>query len=131
MANPLFKNQLMTQFNQFKSNPMSFLLQRNVNIPQQYLNNPEEAVKYLMNNGQMTQDQYNRINQMAQSLGLKQEKITEFLKNSEKFGTYHKCAQWFVQKELLTGVVLDAASLTAKNQRQKGVLYVIYRKWRR
>lgn len=97
MANPLFKNQLMTQFNQFKSNPMSFLLQRNVNIPQQYLNNPEEAVKYLMNNGQMTQDQYNRINQMAQSLGLKQEKITEFLKNSEKFGTYHKCAQWSTQ----------------------------------
>ena len=71
MANPLFKNQLMTQFNQFKSNPMSFLLQRNVNIPQQYLNNPEEAVKYLMNNGQMTQEQYNRINQIAQSLGLK------------------------------------------------------------
>ncbi len=71
MANPLFKNQLMTQFNQFKSNPMSFLLQRNVNIPQQYLNNPEEAVKYLMNNGQMSQEQYNRINQMAQSLGLK------------------------------------------------------------
>lgn len=72
MANPLFKNQLMTQFNQFKSNPMSFLIQRNVNIPQQYLNNPEEAVKYLMNNGQMSQEQYNRINQMAQSLGLKQ-----------------------------------------------------------
>lgn len=71
MANPLFQNQLMTQFNQFKSNPMSFLLQRNVNIPQQYLNNPEEAVKYLMNNGQMTQEQYNRLNQMAQSLGLK------------------------------------------------------------
>ena len=71
MANPLFKNQLMTQFNQFKSNPMSFLLQRNVNIPQQYLNNPEEAVKYLMNNGMMSQEQYNRINQMAQSLGLK------------------------------------------------------------
>jgi hypothetical protein len=71
MANPLFTNQLMTQFNQFKSNPMSFLLQRNVNIPQQYLNNPEEAVKYLMNNGQMSQEQYNRINQIAQSLGLK------------------------------------------------------------
>lgn len=71
MANPLFKNQLMTQFNQFKSNPMSFLLQRNVNIPQQYLNNPEEAVKYLMNNGQMTQEQYNQLNQIAQSLGFK------------------------------------------------------------
>ena len=71
MANPLFKNQLMTQFNQFKSNPMSFLLQRNVNIPQQYLNNPEDAVKYLMNNGQMTQEQYNKISQMASQLGLK------------------------------------------------------------
>ncbi len=71
MANPLFQNQLMTQFNQFKSNPMSFLLQRNVNIPQQYLNNPEEAVKYLINNGQMTQEQYNKISQMANQLGLK------------------------------------------------------------
>lgn len=65
MANPLFQNQLMSQFQQFKSNPMSFLLQRNVNIPQQYLNNPEDAVKYLMNNGQMSQEQYNQISQIA------------------------------------------------------------------
>jgi hypothetical protein len=50
---------------------MSFLIQRNVNIPQQYLNNPEEAVKYLMNNGQMSQDQFNQISQMASKLGLK------------------------------------------------------------
>ena len=71
MANPLFQNQLMTQFQQFKSNPMSFLIQRNVNIPQQYLNNPEEAVKYLMNNGYMSQDQFNQISQMASKLGLK------------------------------------------------------------
>lgn len=71
MANPLFKNQLMTQFNQFKSNPMSFLLQRNVNIPQQYQNNPEEAVRYLINNGIMSQEQYNQLNQIAQSLGFK------------------------------------------------------------
>lgn len=68
MANPLFTNQLMSQFQQFKSNPMSFLLQRNLNIPQQYLNNPEEAVKYLMNNGQMSQEQYNQISQIANSI---------------------------------------------------------------
>lgn len=68
MANPLFTNQLMSQFQQFKSNPMSFLLQRNVNIPQQYLNNPEDAVKYLMNNGQMSQEQYNQISQIANSI---------------------------------------------------------------
>ena len=68
MANPLFTNQLMSQFQQFKSNPMSFLLQRNVNIPQQYLNNPEDAVKYLMNNGQMSQEQYNQISQIANNI---------------------------------------------------------------
>ena len=71
MPNPLFQNQLMSQFQQFKSNPMSFLVQRNINIPQQYMNSPEAAVKYLMNNGQMSQDQYNQISQMASRLGLK------------------------------------------------------------
>lgn len=71
MPNPLFTNQLMSQFQSFKSNPISFLIQRNVNIPQQYLNNPEAAVKYLMQNGQMSQEQYNQISQMANQLGLK------------------------------------------------------------
>lgn len=71
MANPLFQNQLANQFQQFKSNPMSFLLQRNVNIPQQYANNPKEAVQYLLNNGSMTQEQYNQISKMASQLGLK------------------------------------------------------------
>ena len=61
----------MNQFQQFKSNPMSFLLQRNVNIPQQYMNNPEAAVKYLMNNGQMSQEQYNQLSQMASKLGIR------------------------------------------------------------
>ena len=65
MANPLFQNQLFSQFQQFKSNPIAFLTQRNVNIPQQYLNSPEEAVKYLLNNGQMSQEQYNQISQIA------------------------------------------------------------------
>lgn len=71
MPNPLFNNQILNQFQQFKSNPMSFLIQRNVSIPQQYMNNPEAAVKYLMNNGQMSQEQYNQISQMASKLGLK------------------------------------------------------------
>jgi hypothetical protein len=71
MPNPLFQNQLMSQFQSFKANPLSFLIQRNINIPQQYMNNPEAAVKYLMNNGQMSQDQYNQISQLASQLGLK------------------------------------------------------------
>ena len=71
MVNPLFTNHLENLYQQFKSNPMSFLIQRNVNIPQQYLNNPEAAVKYLMNNGQMSQEQYNQINQLKTRLGFK------------------------------------------------------------
>ena len=71
MANPLFTNQIQSQYQQFKSNPMSFLIQRNVNIPQQYINNPEQAVQYLLQNGQMSQDAFNQISQMASQLGLK------------------------------------------------------------
>lgn len=71
MPNPLFQNQLMNQFQSFKSNPMSFLTQRKVNIPQQYMNNPEEAVHYLLNNGIMSQEQFNQISQMASQLGLR------------------------------------------------------------
>lgn len=71
MANPLFTNQIQSQYQQFKSNPMSFLIQRNVNIPQQYMNNPEQAVQYLLQNGQMSQEAFNQISQMAPQLGLK------------------------------------------------------------
>ena len=71
MANPLFTNQIQSQYQQFKSNPMSFLIQRNVNIPQQYINNPEQAVQYLLQNGQMSQNAFNQISQMASQLGLK------------------------------------------------------------
>ena len=71
MANPLFQNQLMTQFQQFKSNPITFLTQRNVSIPQQYMNNPHQAVNYLLESGLMTQEQYNQISQIANQLGLK------------------------------------------------------------
>ena len=71
MPNPLFTNQIQNQFQSFKTNPMEFLIQRNLNIPQQYANNPEEAVKYLLNSGMMSQEQFNTLSQMANSLGLK------------------------------------------------------------
>ena len=71
MPNPLFQNQLIDQYNQFKSNPIAFLAQRKVNIPQQYMNNPQEAVQYLMNNGIMSQGQYNQLAQLAQTFNIK------------------------------------------------------------
>ena len=77
MANHLFTehqanaNPIMKQFGQFRQNPMQFLLQKNINIPQEYMNDPHGAVQYLMNSGRMSQDQFNRLSQMAQQMGVK------------------------------------------------------------
>jgi hypothetical protein len=53
------------QYGQFQQNPMQFLAQKGLNIPQQYQNDPNGAIQYLMNNGQLTQQQYNWASQFA------------------------------------------------------------------
>ncbi len=50
----------LNEFQSFMSNPIQFMAQRKINIPQQYLNDPNGAIQYLMNSGRITQDQYNR-----------------------------------------------------------------------
>lgn len=71
MPNPIFTNQLSNEFQSFKTNPIAFLTLRKVNIPQQYQNDPEAAVKYLLNNGMMSQEQFNQFSQMANNMHLK------------------------------------------------------------
>lgn len=75
MANPLFNEQMnkgfMNQFNQFKQNPMQFLVNHRVNIPQQFANDPHGAVQHMLNNGQMSQQQLNSLTQIAQRMGIK------------------------------------------------------------
>lgn len=75
MNNPLQgqvgQSPMMQQFSSFKQNPMQFLMQRNINIPQQYANNPQAAVQYLLNSGRMNQSQLNQLTQMAQQFGVK------------------------------------------------------------
>ena len=56
MMNPM---QLLNSFRQFMANPQQFLSQ--LNIPANAVNNPKSAVEYLMNNGQMTQQQFNQL----------------------------------------------------------------------
>ena len=64
--------QLIEQYNSFKQDPFMFMLQnRGINVPEQYRNNPEEAVKYLVNSGQMSQEQLNYITSMAQRMGIR------------------------------------------------------------
>lgn len=58
----------MGQFRGFIRNPMQYMMQKKLNIPQQFANDPQGAIQHLMNNGQMTQAQYNQLQQMAQQI---------------------------------------------------------------
>ena len=49
---------MLGQFRGFMSNPMQFMIQRKLNIPQQYMNDPQGAIQYLMNTGTINQQQY-------------------------------------------------------------------------
>lgn len=62
---------IMDQYQQFRQNPMQFLMQRSIGVPQQFQNNPYGAVQYLMSNGQMSQQQFQRCSQIAQAMGVK------------------------------------------------------------
>lgn len=61
----------MQQFNNFMQNPMQFLAGKNLNVPEQFQNDPKGAVQYFLNNGTISQDNYNKVMQMANKMGLK------------------------------------------------------------
>lgn len=64
------ENPIMSQFyNVFMQNPFQFLLQRKINIPHEYANNPQGAVQYLMNNGQMSQQTFETCRAKASRMG--------------------------------------------------------------
>jgi hypothetical protein len=71
----------LNDFQSFMSNPMQFMAQRKLNIPQQYLNDPNGAIQYLMNSGRITQDQYNRAVNMSNRL----QKDPNFMKLLDQF----------------------------------------------
>ena len=55
--------QMLTQFQQFKKNPMA-MLSRRFNIPQG-MSDPNEIINHLMNTHQINQNQLDQIQQMA------------------------------------------------------------------
>lgn len=66
------QNSIQNQYSTFIQNPLQFIMQRKgITIPQQFQNDPRGAVQYMLNNGQMSQPQLNRITQMAQSMGIR------------------------------------------------------------
>lgn len=76
MANRLYEEQMsqgMTgMFGNFMRNPFQFILQkRGINIPNEYANNPQAAVQYLLNSGKMSSDQLEQLKSKASQMGVK------------------------------------------------------------
>lgn len=61
-------NNMMAMLQQFKANPMQFLMQRRFNVPQNIANDPNAIMQYLVNSGQVTQQQINQAYQMAKQI---------------------------------------------------------------
>ena len=59
---------MLGQFRQFIVDPMGYIMQKNMGIPQKYMNNTDEAIQYLMNTGKLTQQQYNEVNEVAKKI---------------------------------------------------------------
>lgn len=55
-------NNLMQMYQQFRQNPMGMLTQR-YNIPQN-MSNPNDIIQHLLNTGQVSQGQVNRVMNM-------------------------------------------------------------------
>ena len=53
---------------QFIQNPMQYILKSRLNIPQDFQGDANDMIQYLLNTGQLTQDQFNRVNKEAQRL---------------------------------------------------------------
>ena len=49
---------------QFKAHPMQFILQRNMNVPQNIAGDPNAILNHLLKTGQITQQQINNAYQM-------------------------------------------------------------------
>ena len=62
-------NQMLSMLQQLKANPLQFLLQRKMNIPQNIsLNDPNAILNYLLSTGQINQTQINQAYQAARQL---------------------------------------------------------------
>lgn len=75
MNNPLMGNMangmnIMQQLQMLRQNPMQFLRQRGFNVPDN-VTDPQAIIQHLMNSGQVSQQQMNQAQAMAQGFGLR------------------------------------------------------------
>ena len=62
------QNNMFQQFQQFRQNPMQWRASRGMQVPQQIAGDPNAIIQYMMNNGKLSQEQYNQAAQMAQQM---------------------------------------------------------------
>lgn len=68
----MMPNQFFQSVQAFKSNPVQFLVQQRLNVPQSVISSgPEAILGHLVSSGKITQEQINSAYQMMQSMGLR------------------------------------------------------------
>lgn len=75
MSNPLTGGgmpnmNMMQMLSQLRTNPLGVLQRAGFNVPAN-INSPQAIIQHLMNSGQISQQQLNNAQMMAQSFGLK------------------------------------------------------------
>lgn len=66
MTDPFGSTQgFMNQFRSFMQNPMQMMMQKKLNLPANWMQDPRGAVQQLMNSGAMSQQQFNALQQAA------------------------------------------------------------------
>ena len=67
--NPLMNMQyIISEYNKFINNPTQWLTARNINNPQEMLQNPQGEIQNMINSGVMNNQQLNWIMSMAQMM---------------------------------------------------------------
>lgn len=59
---------IISEYNKFKNDPMQWLTSRNINNPQEMLQNPQAGFQNMVNTGAMNNQQLNQIMSMAQMM---------------------------------------------------------------
>ena len=67
----MFDPSMLQMVQQFKHNPLGFLLQRKLNVPANVANDPNAILNYLLSTGQVTQNQINMAYQTLQNGGMR------------------------------------------------------------
>lgn len=56
---------VISKFKEFMQNPIGAMFGSGLNIPQNIQNNPEAITNYLRSSGQMSENQFNQVSQLA------------------------------------------------------------------